>query len=201
MSTDGKIGWGKHTRVELRLQFPHSKYDRISLATTPIEILAGDERVAHASGFFWRSLTGVWLITNWHVVTGNNPFTNRALLPGQSPPSRIRFFPLLTNTTPDGKQHLPERISLERGLFAEEVPTWQQHRDFANLRADIVAMRVSEQPDNLTQCINEFEPVALHHHVGADLFVVGYPLDNFEGWMPPYWKRGSFAGGPNSTNG
>jgi hypothetical protein len=197
MSDDGVLKWGALTNVGMRLQFPLSKLDRLSLATTPIVILADDRRLGHSSGFFWRTSSSVWLITNWHCVTGNNPFTRKALGADSPPPTKIVFYPLRLNSVEDGKVHFPTRISSELQLFESGTPAWMQHSDFEKSRADIVAIRVCDVGGtNEIRCVNEFEPIELFHHVGADLFVVGYPLDNFEGWMLPFWKRGSFAGEP-----
>lgn len=196
MSNDGILLWGQLTRVDLRLQFPQAKFDRISFATTPVVLWAEEQFLGHASGFFWRHYDQIWLITNWHCVTGNNPFTLRALITNAAPPAAITCYPLCLNTTTDGAAHCPARIEIRLDLFSEGRPLWKQHADFDSLRVDVVGLPISDERARLAVCVNDYEAVELHHHVGADLFVVGYPLRNFAGWMPPYWKRGSFAGEP-----
>lgn len=189
--------WGELTDIKIRLQFARAKFDRLSFATTPIDIKSGDQLLGHASGFFWRAHNGVWLITNWHCVTGNNPFTNRVLNSGPAP-SEILFYPLVLRTFDNGQQHIPTRIPQKRVLFTDGDPIWRQHSDFARKKIDIVAIKIEcfEEDSVRISCVNDFARLELFHHVGADLFVVGYPLRNYVGWMPPFWKRGSFAGEP-----
>lgn len=197
MSDEGLLRWGALTNVDMPLQFRSSKFDRLSFATTPIDILFGDQRLGHATGFFWRTPTSVWLITNWHCVTGNNPFTRQALMPNFSAPSKIAYYPMRLETVEDGQVHIPTRSRIKQSLFEDDNPIWRQHRDFEKLRVDVVALPIGEVEDSASiVCVNDYPRVQLFHHVGADLYVVGYPLDNFEGWMPPFWKRGSFAGEP-----
>ncbi len=200
MSDDGVLRWGSLTDVSMRLQFPHSKFDRLSLATTPIEVYSESERLGHATGFFWRNSNEVWLITNWHCVTGNNPFTKRVLHSNRPAPFKLTYYMLRLNTTEGGALHFPTRYPMEQLLFDDGVPVWQQHKDFAKSGIDVVAFRILESDatdiGKKVSCVNDAPFPQLFHHVGADLFVVGYPIDNFDGWMPPIWKRASFAGEP-----
>lgn len=197
MDKGGHLNWGELTDINIRLQFAFSKFDRLSFATSPIDIWSGEQQLGHASGFFWRGREGIWLITNWHCVTGNNPFTCTALNPGRPPPTKVTFYPLVLRTFDNGTKHIPTRVPTETNLFEDHSPVWRQHADFERKRTDIVAIQLgSLKEKGDTVCINDYAEVELHHHVGADLFVVGYPLNNYVGWMPPFWKRGSFAGEP-----
>lgn len=74
---------GRLANPNIKPQFSASRIDALSFMTTPPAIFFGDTQIGHASGFFWRATERVWLITNWHVVTGNNPFTGMALIPGK----------------------------------------------------------------------------------------------------------------------
>ena len=63
-----------------------------SLMTTPVVLMSGTRAVSQGTGFFFASTTidgkpdTVFLVTNYHVVTGRPPLT-----PGPRGGDRIRF--------------------------------------------------------------------------------------------------------------
>lgn len=187
------------TNPNIKSVFSASRFDARSLTTTPIRIFCGSESLGHASGFYWRSGTEKWLITNWHVVTGNNPFNGKALSYKKAPPTHLTVYDS-TSKRVDGPG---DWIDLDRqeiriDLFAADgSPKWKQHHNFDTFRIDVVAIPLDKEcQSSKPECVNECGDERLFHPVGADVFLVGYPLNNFEGWMLPIWKRGSLAGEP-----
>jgi hypothetical protein len=84
-------------------------------------------------------------------------------------------------------------------LYVEfHKPLWVQHKEFPQNRADVVALRfepTAGSPLNIP-CINDAKFADLFHFVGADVFVVGYPIRREPGDRSinfPIWKRGSIA--------
>lgn len=198
MTTSGILRWGRVTKPDIPNPFTAGRIDGISFATTPIRIFAGEKSLGHASGFFWRRGDTGYLITNWHVVTGNNPFTRMALT--RAPPSHLIAYDIEWHISDDGNV-FPQRTEREIPLFDQDtMPFWLQHAKFDEYRTDVVALPLSDWAVAGQQgrpvCINEFGFEALPHFVGSELFVVGYPLASFDGWMLPLWKRGSFASDP-----
>ncbi len=49
-------------------------------------------RGAQWTGFFWRIADKLFLITNWHNVTGWDPINNKALSATSFTPDRLEFF-------------------------------------------------------------------------------------------------------------
>lgn len=196
---DGVLPLGKQTRDDIRLQFENARIDAISFTTTPIEL---NTKKVHATGFFWRSKGRTWLITNWHVVTGVNPFTGMGCK-DLWPPTSIRIHDMvwLTPDAPLADSHIcPERRQLDIPLYKDEKPVWLQHPRFSTDRVDLVALELPTGTAKGSKfahgCVNECGFVKFYHHVGADAFVVGYPFSNFEGLMTPIWKRGALASEP-----
>ena len=54
--------------------------DRLSLSTIPANPFFNDRQLGDATGFIWKRRERYYLITNWHVVSGLNFFTNMHLL-------------------------------------------------------------------------------------------------------------------------
>jgi hypothetical protein len=57
------------------------KVDHISISTTPINLLKGNDLVSQGSGFYYVRFDGdqqiLFLITNYHVLTGSSPSENK----------------------------------------------------------------------------------------------------------------------------
>lgn len=198
MANDGILRWGRVTKPDILNPFTAGRIDGLSFTTTPLRIVAGAKPLGHASGFFWRSGATSYLITNWHVVTGNNPFTRMAL--AEAPPTHLIGYDIEWLET-DGDKLFPKRTQREIQLFnSDTLPVWVQHGKFHEYRADVVALPLSDWAVGRKQrrpvCVNDYGFAALPHFVGSELFVVGYPLASFDGWMLPLWKRGSFASDP-----
>ena len=75
--------------------FVQPAMDVRTLCTTPIELLSkdGEERVvSSATGFFWLHNGQAYLVTNWHVVSGRDPFTGQISSPTGYTPSQFNFY-------------------------------------------------------------------------------------------------------------
>lgn len=198
MTNAGVLRWGRVTKPDIPNPFAAGRIDGLSFAMTPLRIFAGQKYLGHASGFFWRRGDTSYLITNWHVVTGNNPFTRIALV--EAPPSHLVAYDIDWYALDNGSV-FPQRTEREIQLFdSDTMPVWLQHGKFDEYRTDVVAVPLPGWAVARQQfrpvCVNEFGFQALPHFAGSELFVVGYPLASFDGWMLPLWKRGSFASDP-----
>src|ERR1700754_783664 len=195
---------GKHPRpIDYTIggakQFHEPRLDPLSVAVTPIELLQNGKVFGHGTGFIWRHAERVFLITNWHNFSGQNPFDSSHLNKGGRIPDAIRFYP----TTPvDPEQHLA-RHQISMPLFETfHRPFWTQHRHFYDLRIDIAIIELTNiaglPPIADYIALNRFdEEPKLFSHVGSDVFIVGYPFIEFDDLLKfPLWKRGSLASEP-----
>lgn len=177
-------------------QFGNSKLDKISLSATPIELLFEDKFIAHGTGFIWNHKEKQYLITSWHNLTGQNPFTGKHLSPGGKVPDSLRAFPatISTNNAPDNQTLRREAIKLT--LYETfHKPQWTQHQYFNDLRIDIAALELSTNEKKLI-AINDYGYEKIFTNVGSDLFIVGYPFSEFDEFKLPIWKKGSLASEP-----
>lgn len=167
-----------------------------SWSVTPIELL-GEEKVdhgIHGTGFFYQRGGTSYLITNWHNVAGLNPFTYENMHARNFVPKFARIYVPLVH---DGNIYygMP-RSPIDLTLYENfDEPLWLEHESFADVRVDIVAMKL---PVSLPKemHVNGHDSHDLVNFVGDDVFIVGYPFKNYVGSMPPIWKRGSFASDP-----
>lgn len=152
---------------------------------------------ADSSGFFWHVDDGLYLITNWHCVTGLNPMTGGPL--GKLVPTHLRHSVIL-DKTPEADFMTPDFRDSTIALYeGEGNPTWFEHPKYGR-NVDVVAVKVSilntdaliDLPINRYNGFTDFDPSA-----GDDCYGVGFPsmfLTNSKHF--PIWKRASIASEP-----
>lgn len=212
--TDGILKYGSSSAIGGIWggdNFVQSSYNGLSFCCTPIELLANDGSetiLGTATGFFWRHEGHPYLVTNWHVVSGRNPFTGQLNSNGFIP-RMLRFYGMSLDQS-DGILNFRRR---------EWILEWDDDND-ANLKnpptidgqvLDLWGFPLHEgivlQKDphrsgfpgasNLSCFVNDnVLQRNIVTHVSDDCFIVGYPLKNYDGIMPPIWKRGSLASEP-----
>lgn len=211
--TDGVLkygGRGNSTAIDASAgadNFIGAGLNGLSLCCTPIELLANDDSdqvLGTATGFFWRKGGKPYLVTNWHVVSGRNSFTSK-LNPKGYVPKRFRFYGL--------------SVSVHNGVVNFSRQRWTQ--EWTGEMEAVLAEppQVDGQPIDIwgvpildhsvfgrdpsrtgfkgaaeaTCFLNDHSGHRIVTNVGDDCFILGYPLRNYDGLMPPIWKRGSIA--------
>lgn len=168
----------------------------LSLSSVSLDMIFSETNTTLASGtgFFWRFQNSLYLITNWHNVTGKNPQTLESLANHGGIPDIIRF-PLI-------KLHGFEiETSLcEVNLYFDSsrlTPAWFIHPHFKE-KVDVIALEFNP-PDGFN-CIaindielgfKDFKPA-----VADDAFILGFPLLNKQMGLFPIWKKASIASEP-----
>lgn len=204
-----KYGGGSNSSVgRAAANFPGAAINPISRCTTPIEHMANDgtkSRVGHATGFFWSRGENVFLITNWHVVSGRNPFTLEVISERGYIPERIAFHGQLAKienenirfTRPewilhfnDGMKDLLSKPPMPHGIVTDIFAIPIEKRIITrNKEFEMPGGRIV----NISPIMNDQSFEKIQTMSGDDCFVVGYPLSNYEGLMYPIWRSGSIA--------
>jgi len=149
------------------------------------------------TGFFWRSPGSVYIISNWHNVTGLNSQTGEPL--GTFTPSHFVLDFKFTQPAPgEGKVNIGRRNGTIPLHGADEQKIWLEHP--AGRDVDVVAIPIDEAIYDGVQinCMNEndFEN-RWSPEIASDCFVVGFPEGMAGQHMTPIWKRASIATEPS----
>jgi len=64
----------------------------VSRCTTPLEGYFNETSLGISTGFFYSENNQVYLVTNWHVLTGKNPITGKHLSVTKAEPNRIKIW-------------------------------------------------------------------------------------------------------------
>lgn len=159
------------------------------------------EYTAHATGFLYRKNEEFYLITNLHVASGRNIFTQQPLDKNAVLPTSITFTSSILNK--DGVISKVMKFELRIPLYDEQgFPIWLVHPKFKRT-VDIAAIPIKLLNSPLKEsekfcCITDIElQNDLVFDVSDDVFVVGYPFGRgsvFSTLLPvPVWKRASIA--------
>ena len=184
-----------------------SRLHFLSLTTIPVKILSAQRRIlSNATAFFFQSSDSrIFLITNWHVVTGRDPANPRNSPTGAVPCLlQTRIHRRLVPTGRPDTIRLTEFGDMEFELNCEngDNPTWLEHPQFRR-QVDVVAIDVPNCDELKEQYTfntlntwnafrNDYVPEAMD-----DVFVIGYPwgISQNQGILPIY-KRGCIASDP-----
>lgn len=148
------------------------------------------------TGFLWKHDGEVFLVTNWHNLTGVRPDTLKPN--GSFFPNVLKLsFHVCKNRKDDGDWIAVRERNIP--LFDKsDQPVWIEHS--RQHKVDVAVVRLSDETfvDGQPYCINEinFERRWIPP-VGAECFVVGYPEGLTGPFDTPIWKRASIASEPN----
>lgn len=147
-----------------------------------------------ASGFYWKHDNRLYLVTNWHNVTGWDPLRDQALDgPTAFTPTHVDVS--LLHRASEENPDLLKRARYKLALYdVNGDPAWLEHPTHGRA-VDVVALEVCLDDESIhTPALNDHdELVDFDPGMGDDVFVMGFPhgLSGADGLA--IWKRGSIA--------
>lgn len=174
-----------------------TRFDSLSLSACFLDLKGVGDLPRQATGFFWRLSEKVFLITNWHVVTGLNMMDGKAIGNHWVPERIILRYFTKRAPQPDGL-HSMTVPDVNLPLFEDfHRPYWVQHPMAYEWNVDIVALDVTDKlAEAGVVCVNDYTYPRLYHFAGSEIFVLGHALPENTNAYPvpfPIWKRGSIA--------
>ncbi|WP_018459707.1 serine protease [Bradyrhizobium sp. WSM4349] len=189
--------------MQLSLPDYATRFDTLSLSACFLKLKGVGNEPRQATGFFWRLGSKVFLITNWHVVTGINMMDGKPIGEGWVPERiELSYFERQIANNPS----IPSDPSMRTGLVPTvdvplyedfHNPFWIQHPMAFEWNVDLVALELGNLPDlSRVFCVNDMNYDKYLHFAGSDVFVLGHALPESTNAYPvpfPIWKRGSIA--------
>jgi hypothetical protein len=168
--------------------------DHFSSVAVLVRPKCDDLRLAQASGFLWRHDGQIFLVSNWHVLSGRNPLTGQPLdTRNGACPNRIELGLNLR-----GSDGAPQPAMAQASIVRDGGNLWLQHPQHGQDVDVAVLVLPSEYQHRALLALNDLpETSNMAVYVGQDVFVLGYPLDPGLSGGLPIWKRGSIANEPN----
>lgn len=166
--------------------------DALSKVPLHITLYFGDRELGTGTSFTYQVDNEVYLVTNWHNVTGRHAITGQLLHSKAAVPDNL-VVRLCVVTNSNYFQWHPVEVPL---YSSDGVPQWYEHPIHGHT-VDVVAIPIS-YPEGMTSY-----PINLHSFddpklsPGLDVFVLGFPVGFSSGGRLPIWKRGSIASEPD----
>jgi hypothetical protein len=163
----------------------------LSLTTFQLQQWFNDTKLSTGTGFFWRSGEHLYLVTNWHVVTGRDQQSGRCLHTMGAIPNKLTFTFHQDPKREDGQLLVSSAVWHPYDDLGQ--PVWMEHPT-AGSTVDIVMLHIGADPQQSCFCINDNVRERMSMAVGDDAYVLGFP----EGIATPtpLWKRATIASEP-----
>lgn len=167
--------------------------EHISLITTPIILLKGNDVISQGTGFYYSLVDGekhiLFLVTNYHVLTGNEPNTSK------SPKGdNIKFY---FHKDPQNPGDVNEvRIQL---YTKNQKEIWVTSNEYPD--ADVAAipmLSVFTKGAAVSAITEKWTESNLKIRPTSTITLTGYPYGFFDkkNWLP-IWKTGTIATEPS----
>lgn len=168
------------------------KLDELSYTAYPIEIYRDKTILAKGTCFVYSDAGALYLVTNWHNVTGLNPVTGSSLSPTGARPN------LLSVLMP-APSRLDKWNSIPVPLYEKDEPLWFEH-PYHREKVDVVAIPLTKHPSDWIEPrpINQVKDLVddMLIMAGMDVYVLGFPFGITGGGAWPIWKQASLATEP-----
>ncbi|WP_176556238.1 S1 family peptidase [Rubellimicrobium rubrum] len=154
---------------------------------------------AAASGFYWTHAGNLYLVTNWHVVTGVNPDTGISLGPFSPNALRVTYF--AERRVTEDSETSPYVLASFSAIIEldphDPIQGWLIHPKGKTI--DLAALQIAWDQDTgyYPNCLDLTElTLETSKEVGDDVFIIGFPEGSSFNRRLPMWKRGSIATDP-----
>lgn len=189
--------------------FTGACFSPLSFCTTPVELLSLDKSespLSHATGFFWHHRGVDFVVTNWHVITGQNLFT-RELIDQKTlfVPRKLRVYGWKIRSEGDVVEMRRPDWTVDLGddgmkafLEPPKIDGWAVDIAAIPLPPGFVMERQLDENGqakfgHIEPRINLTERDKISSQAGDDCVLLGYPFANHTGLYLPVWKRGGIA--------
>lgn len=162
--------------------------DPLSLCSLRLILREGGQTIGIATGFVVKNDIPL-LITNWHVLSGRDPATNKILNSKGKVPDEVGIIHRHVN----GLGH--HKVIYE-SLYDGNVPNWIEHTDGKTV--DVTALPLTQDPEIKLYPIQlEWANQDVMVDPALAVSVIGYPYGIANTELFPIWKTGHIASDPD----
>ncbi|EIU7179366.1 TPA: hypothetical protein N2C47_005262 [Pseudomonas aeruginosa] len=164
----------------------------------PFQILMYDDQgmTSTGSAFFYEFNAELFLITNWHNVSGRH-FLTKEPLSGRFPVSiEIKLATYIPHEL--GERYVYTSVAHRLEVYKDCKPIWFEHPVHGEL-VDVIAIKISRPQDcaeNFHVPVNNISRLKVPVMPGNTAFVIGFPSSISTGFGLPLWKSGFIASEP-----
>lgn len=161
-----------------------------------VDLMYNDQKITNATCFFSKRRGEVYLITNWHVVSGKNADTGECLDKWARIPDKLRvYMPKLQENEEvcySSENYMDVQLYDEAGN-----KLWFEKR-VGDRWIDVAVISCKNIDDYFYLPIEEAEEIFNENtkcFIALEIYIIGFPFGNNYGYMP-IWKKASVASEP-----
>lgn len=147
----------------------------------------GSQTLATGTSFMWRNTDKLYLVTNWHNLSGVNPVTGKNMSCNGGRPDRIEFSVLSPTIS-------LKHETWERALSDDNGPLWLEHPSLGR-KVDVACLPITHGTCT-TIMFDQTKKAKFQTSISDEVFILGYPKNIDAGGLP-IWKRASLASEPD----
>lgn len=144
-----------------------------------------------ATGSIWRHNGKLWLVSNWHVLSGRDIYTGQCMVNCAEPVSATIAVPL---PVPNAPSEIVRTKDFVLPLVDDTGKLlWKQHR--LGQTIDLACLELANDFPVASNAVlpHRFNNNDIVEIPGIDVFIMGFPRGLFLQGGQPLWKRGSIA--------
>lgn len=166
---------------------------------SPFQIFMYDDQglISTGSSFFYEYNNSLFLITNWHNLSGRH-FLTKEPLSGRFPTYiEAKFATYLPSS--EGVHRSFTTVARRLDIYKDFSPVWFEHPGIGS-QCDVIAIEVARPDgcaDNFHFPVNKISKMRVPVRPGNTAFVIGFPASISTGFGLPLWKSGFIASEPH----
>jgi len=160
--------------------------DPLSLRSLMIRLKANGTVIASGTGFIMRHKDILYLVTNWHNLTGKNAETQQPMSPSGILPDQVEIV--------HHGQSIGQWVSKTENLYdGNGTPRWKEHPSGSVV--DVVALPLTEVAEPIKFYVFDMRLANTNilPQVSMTVYILGYPLGLAGAGDFPVWKTGHIA--------
>lgn len=166
-----------------------------SMASYYVDILYNDIKLSNATCFFTKIKDNLYLVTNWHVVSGRNADTKKCLNKMGSVPNKLRVY--VPKENDDSTFCYSDDFFMDVELFDQEGNQLWYEMQKGNRMIDVAIIPLKDVKGVCTTIEQAEEPFneQVGFEIASEIYIIGFPFGKQTGYVP-IWKKASVASEP-----
>ena len=166
-----------------------------SLASYYVDLLFNDKKISNATCFFSKQNGKIYLVTNWHVVSGKNADSFELLDQWGAIPNIIRVY--IPKEIGEGLIKYYDNSYMDVRLYDQEENKLWYEMKIGSRMIDVAVIPIQD-PNGIYMTIEEAEEPfneEVRFDIASEIYIIGFPSGNQTGYIP-IWKKASVASEP-----
>lgn len=138
--------------------------------------------------FFTQQNEKIYLVTNWHVVSGRNADTNVVMSPTGGVPNKLRVY--VPKQGSNSTLSFDDDFYMDVDLFDEDDNRlWYEKQENGRM-IDVALVPLKETKGVITTIEEAEEPFneKVPFEITSEIFIIGFPFGKQTGYIP-IWKK------------